>query len=146
MHGPLQIEALNEQIAAGRIQTTNAIATWDGQTSWAPIASVPGIRLQAAPPSPPPPVGDVTGGLIPYKNPPALISYYCGIAALIPLIGMLFGLAAVVLAIMGFRKRKREPHVKGTAHAVIGLVLGGGSVLVHAAVLVLMGIAASKRP
>lgn len=97
-----------------------------------------------APPAPPPPQGDATGGLIPYKNPPALISYYCGIAALLPLLGMVFGLAAVVLAILGFRKRAREPHVKGTAHAVIGLVLGGGSLLVHTIVLVMIGLSSRR--
>ena len=36
-------------------------------------------------PSPPPaPQGDATRGVIPYKNVPALIGYYCGVFAIIP--------------------------------------------------------------
>lgn len=48
--------------------------------------------------------GDGTGGLIPYKNPPALAAYYLGI--------------------MGLRKRAQNPVVKGSVHAWIGIVLG----------------------
>jgi len=32
--------------------------------------------------------GDNTGGLIPYKNPKALIAYYLGIFSLFPLLGL----------------------------------------------------------
>ena len=37
------------------------------------------------------PTGDATGGIIPYKNPPALIAYYCGIFSLLPCIGLVAG-------------------------------------------------------
>jgi len=37
--------------------------------------------------------GDATGGVIPYKNPPALIAYYCGIFSLLPILGLVFGIA-----------------------------------------------------
>lgn len=75
--------------------------------------------------------GDATGGLIPYKNVPALIGYYLGVAALIPCIGIPFGIAAIVLGILGLQKKKREPHVKGTAHAIVAIVLGLFSVIVY---------------
>ena len=70
--------------------------------------------------------GDSTGGVIPYKNPPALIAYYCGIFSLIACIPFLFPLpiVALVLGIKGLRKAKAEPHVKGTVHAWIGIVCG----------------------
>lgn len=73
--------------------------------------------------------GDATGGLIPYKNPHALIAYYLGIFSLFPLIGMPLGIAAIILGIIGLRKRNRNPVIKGSAHAIIGIVGGVFSVL-----------------
>ena len=71
-----------------------------------------------------PPTGDGTGGLIPYKNPKALISYYLGIVSLLPVIGFPFAVASIILGIGGLRARKRTPIIKGSAHAIIGIVLG----------------------
>ncbi|MCP4096216.1 MAG: hypothetical protein GY748_08240 [Planctomycetaceae bacterium] len=70
--------------------------------------------------------GDATGGLIPYKNPKALIAYYLGIGSLLifPL-----GFVSIVLGFMGLADRKRNPVIKGSAHAWIGIVLGGLSIL-----------------
>ncbi len=61
--------------------------------------------------------GDATGGLIPYKNPKALIAYYLGIGSLLifPL-----GFVSIVLGFMGLADRKRNPVIKGSAHAWIG--------------------------
>ncbi len=66
--------------------------------------------------------GDATGGLIPYKNGPALTAYYLGILSLVccPL-----GVVAMVLGILGLKKRAQQPEVKGSVHAWIGIVLGG---------------------
>ena len=66
--------------------------------------------------------GDTTGGLIPYKNKCALIGYYLGVfSILIPVVG---GIASVVLGIMGLVAKKKNPAVRGTAHAIIAIVLG----------------------
>jgi hypothetical protein len=65
--------------------------------------------------------GDATGGLIPYKNGPALAAYYIGIGSLLCCPA---GIIAVVLGIMGLQKRAREPEVKGSVHAWIGIILG----------------------
>jgi hypothetical protein len=35
--------------------------------------------------------GDATGGIIPYKNPSALIAYYCGLFSLFPILGVFLG-------------------------------------------------------
>jgi hypothetical protein len=106
-------------------------------------------------PSPPPLIvapksgteGDVTGGLIPYKNPHALISYYFGIFSLIPFIGFICGLVAVPLGISGLRARKIRAEVRGAVHAWIGIVLGSISAAIHICVglLILAGIATSHR-
>ena len=69
--------------------------------------------------------GDGTGGVIPYKNPKALIAYYLGIVSGLPLIGLPFGVAAFVLGILGLKARKRNPVIKGSAHAWIGIGCGG---------------------
>ncbi|MDB2686606.1 hypothetical protein N9Y42_05295 [Mariniblastus sp.] len=69
--------------------------------------------------------GDGTGGVIPYKNPKALIAYYLGILSGLPLIGLPFGIAAFVLGIMGLKARKANPVIKGSAHAWIGIGCGG---------------------
>lgn len=72
--------------------------------------------------------GDATGGLIPYKNVPALVGYYVGIFSLFPCVPIL-SITAVVLGIMGLSKVAREPAVRGTVHAWIAIVLGGISLL-----------------
>ena len=68
--------------------------------------------------------GDSTGGIIPYKNPSALISYYLGIASGLPLIGLPIGIVALILGIKGLRDRKKNPAIKGSVHAGIGIGCG----------------------
>ena len=68
--------------------------------------------------------GDATGGIIPYKNPKALIAYYLGILSGLPIIGLPFGIAAFVLGILGLRDRSRNPVIKGSVHAGIGIGCG----------------------
>jgi hypothetical protein len=68
--------------------------------------------------------GDATGGLIPYKNPKALIAYYLGILSGLPFIGLPIGIAAFILGFMGLRDRKRNPVIKGSIHAGIGIGCG----------------------
>ena len=79
--------------------------------------------------------GDATGGVIPYKNPKALIAYYLGIGSLLifPL-----GFVSVILGFMGLADRKRNPAIKGSVHAWIGIVLGGLSVLCGGALIVMI--------
>ena len=58
--------------------------------------------------------GDSTGGVVPYKNPPALIAYYLGLFSLFPCLGGLLGIVAVVLGIIGLRRRAENPAIKGS--------------------------------
>ena len=87
--------------------------------------------------------GDGTGGIIPFKNPKALIAYYLGIFAFIPVLGIPLGLAAFVLGILGLRDRKRNPIIKGSVHAWIGIVVGGGFALLYTGLIVLGIVAAA---
>jgi hypothetical protein len=82
--------------------------------------------------------GDGTGGLIPFKNPKALIAYYLGIFSGLPVIGLPIGVAAFILGIMGLRDRARNPIIKGSVHASIGIGCGGFFALLWTLVLVLM--------
>jgi hypothetical protein len=68
--------------------------------------------------------GDVTGGVIPYKNPAALAAYYCGVFSLIPGLGCVLAPLAIVLGIVGLVKASSHPKAKGRAHAVTGIVFG----------------------
>ena len=86
-----------------------------------PTAPVDPATLRAGEPE-----TDATGGLIPYKNVPALVGYYLGIGSLIPLpiTAIPLGVTAIILGIKGLMKRAKEPHVRGKAHAIIAIVLG----------------------
>lgn len=81
--------------------------------------------------------GDSTGGVIPYKNMPALLAYYFGLFSLFPCIGLFLAIPAFVLGIMGLRKRNENPAVKGAVHAWIGIVMGGIFTLVWGAAWIL---------
>jgi hypothetical protein len=90
----------------------------------------------------PVPQGDGTGGLIPYKNGPALTAYYLSIFTLLCCITPVpLGFAATVLGVMGLQKRARQPEVKGSVHAWIGIVLGTISGL--CSILMLVGLVIS---
>ncbi len=91
--------------------------------------------------------GDGTGGVIPYKNPAALAAYYLGLFSLFPLLGLILAVPAFVLGIVGLRQRKRNPAIKGSVHAWIGIVMGGIFTVIWGAVVVMIiiGIATSGR-
>ena len=88
---------------------------------YSPTSQAPGYEQQSNPAT----QGDATGGLIPYKNPKALIAYYLGILSGLPLIGFPLGIAAFILGIMGLRDRSRNPIIKGSVHAGIEIGCGG---------------------
>lgn len=81
------------------------------------------------PAAPPRPVGAATGKddpvsvLIPYKNPQALISYYVGIFALLPLIGIPLAFTSIVFGWKALKFRKLHPESHGTVHAWVGIGL-----------------------
>lgn len=92
--------------------------------------------------------GDMTGGIIPYKNAPALAAYYIGIVSLLCCFaGLPVGIVAIVLGVMGLQKRARQPEVKGSIHAWIGIVCGVIATLgaILFAILIIAGIMGSQR-
>jgi len=82
--------------------------------------------------------GDATGGLIPYKNPKALFAYYMGIFSGLPIIGFPVGVTAFILGILGLRDRRRNPSIKGSVHAWIGIGCGGLFAILWGGIIVMM--------
>ncbi len=96
-----------------------------------PTLGAPSDNPYAASPQPPVVVpryqqseADHTGGLIPYKNPQALVAYYLGLFSIFPLLGIFLAIPAFILGVRGLQAVKRNPAVKGSVHAWIG-VIGG---------------------
>jgi hypothetical protein len=83
---------------------------------------------------------EVVSTVIPYKNPKALIAYYLGIFGLIPCLGLILGPAAIVLGILGLRYKASFPRAKGTAHAIVGIVLGSLVTLANWGVILLYAL------
>jgi hypothetical protein len=61
--------------------------------------------------------------LIPYKNPTALVSYYCGVFSLIPGLALVLAPVSIILGIIGLWYVRRNPKSHGTGHAITGIVL-----------------------
>lgn len=62
--------------------------------------------------------------IIPGRNPLALLSYYLGIFAILPFVGIALGIGAVVLGVMGLKAYNRDPTVEGAGHAWVGIIAG----------------------
>lgn len=93
----------------------------------------------------PPAAGDVTGGVIPYKNMPALLAYYLAVFSLIPCIGAILGLAALFLGIRGLGHARLHPEARGQVHAWIGILVGGSLGLLWTALTLFTILSASTR-
>ena len=78
--------------------------------------------------------GDATAGIIPYKNPNALLAYYIGLFSLIPGIGFFMAIIAIWLGISGLRYAKQHPAVKGKVHAWVGIICAGFWLLIYIAI------------
>jgi membrane-associated protease RseP (regulator of RpoE activity) len=137
--GPLSPAELKQRAVAGVLTANTRLRRDDG--NWTTAGRIPGL-LERRPPVATAADRDATGGLIPYKNAPALISYYLGVFSLIPILGLPLGIGAVVLAFFGFAKRRANPNVSGLAHAWVGLVLGGVTTLLWGG-LIATGIVAA---
>ena len=122
-YGPVGTEELQHWIAQNRC-TRESLVKVDGSGEWVPLATLPEFQdAFAAPPAPAP--ASAEGGVstvIPYKNVPALIAYYVGVFCIIcpPLLCF----PAIILGVIGLRRVKENPEIKGTVHAWIGILSG----------------------
>ena len=141
--GPITREVLVAEIRSGRLGAAVPVRREDSD-DWRPADAVAELR-EAGSPAVPPPVPPAPGvlpqapvtqsdgiaGLVPYRNGPALIGYYLGVFSLIPCIGPLLGIAAIVLGIVGLTRAARAPQIKGKAHAWVAISLGVVSIAYH---------------
>jgi hypothetical protein len=137
VQGPSPLEELTTRLSQGGLPAATQVCAV-GSQAWQPISSIASPAASTgnmpSPPIVPPPIpqtGDATGGLIPYKNPHALVGYYLGIFGLFPLLGLLLAIPAFILGIIGLKKRRRNPIIKGAAHAWVGIILGAISIGYH---------------
>lgn len=77
---------------------------------------------EAAPP--PSAVDSSLETLIPYRNAYALAAYYLGVFALIPCVGLILAVLAIIFGALGLRAAREHPQTKGKGHAIAGIVLG----------------------
>jgi hypothetical protein len=136
--GPLPPNVIRERVADGTIVATTQVRRED--SDWTTAEQVPGLlsgdRVAGARDE-----GDSTGGLIPYKNPHALIAYYLGLFSLAPCVGLPLGIGGLVLGIIGLKKRNQNPVIKGSVHAWIGIIMGGTMALIWLIATVLVVVA-----
>jgi len=78
------------------------------------------------------------GGLIPYKNVPALVGYYLAVFALIPCVGIPLGIAAIVLGAIGLGRAKNHPEARGKVHAWFAIIFGAVCAVGHVVLIVMM--------
>jgi hypothetical protein len=148
-YGPVSAEVVRQWLAAGRANG-ETLACADGNAGWQALRQLPEFAADFnAPPVLPRPVVAVDSGLgklIPYRNVPALVAYYCGVFAVIPGLGLVLGWVALGFGIAGVRAARRNPGAGGKVHAWVGIVLGGlcaiGNLLLFALPVYL---AASRR-
>ena len=100
--GPYGFEEIRAYAASGQLRLTDQV--W---TEGDPLPTTVGAFLA------PKDERDVTDGVIPYKNPSALASYYIGLASIIPVLGIFTGITAVVLGIRGLMRFHAEPWRRG---------------------------------
>jgi len=133
-YGPVPAQLLEEWIAQGRANGQTLVRIEGG--TWQPLANLPEFTVALAAASPPPPLSspvpqssspaaDTVSSIIPYRNVPALVAYYLAVFSILPCLGALLGLIALILGLKGLRLARENPDAKGRVHAWIGIVVGG---------------------
>jgi hypothetical protein len=74
----------------------------------------------------------------------AIAAGYLGLFSLLPFLGAVFGILAVIAALLAERDIKRNPGQRGRVRAIFGLVLGSLSLIGHG--IFVIGLMAAQRP
>lgn len=134
-YGPADEALLARWASEGRVPADAQLMSADGGERVAAAAHTrigPIVRREAD--------DGFVSTLIPYRNPAALVGYYVSVASLIPVLALVLGPLAIGLGVAGLRARAREPRLKGTAHAVVAIVLGSLTFLANAGFIVAMAV------
>jgi hypothetical protein len=73
-------------------------------------------------------------------NRTAVLAYRCASYGLLPGVGLVLGLAAIVLGILGYRHFKAAPETRGASHSVAAVVLGAMEVVSNGAGVIFLWI------
>lgn len=84
--------------------------------------------------------------MIPYNNGKALAAYYLGVFGLIPFLGLLLSVLAVIFGMLGLKQHKLHPEKKGRTHALVGLWLGIFELVVFAIFVIFMIVVSVTDP
>jgi hypothetical protein len=68
----------------------------------------------------------------------AVRAFRCAVYGLIPLVGLVLGPVAIVLALLAWREGRRHPSVGGSGHVLGALVLGSAELLCNGLGVALM--------
>ena len=136
--GPFSVDEINDRLRSGAVIASGTFAWYEGCSGWMTLDRVPGVFMLNTPPTfvagaMPSSQSDATGGLIPYKNPYALVGYYLSIFSMIPFVGIPLGVAGIICGIVGVRRRNRNPMMRGAAHAWFAILFSALVILVQVA-------------
>lgn len=139
--GPFSVDEINDRLRSGAVIASGTFAWYEGCSGWMTLDKVPGVFMLNTPPTfvagaMPSSQSDATGGLIPYKNPYALVGYYLSIFSMIPFVGIPLGVAGIICGIVGVRRRNRNPMMRGTAHAWFAILFSALVILIQVAAIV----------
>lgn len=149
--GPADLDLLEDWARQGRVPRDGSLLATDDATSVRSVLDEPRLaRILNAPPTVRTAVAvapQAETGLIPYRNPAALTAYYLGIFSLMPLLGLVVAIPAFVLGIVGWRRCRRAPQIRGGVHAWVGILMGGLFTLVWGAAIIAFIVSmAAKGP
>jgi hypothetical protein len=122
--GPIPEPIVIQMLQAGQLGRHSLVWT-EGMEAWLSPAAVPALAPFVIGSHD---IGDDAGMrlLLPVgRSPWAIAAGYLGLVALVPVIGLVAGPAAIICAILAFRDMKRDPRLHGMGRAVTGIVLGG---------------------
>jgi hypothetical protein len=146
-YGPATLAMIEQWAREGRVPVDGLLVPKDGGQVRSVLSEPNLLAILQAPPTTSaglqlaPQADAPMSGVIPYKNPPALIGYYLAVFSLI--LGPLLGIPAVVLGIVGLVKRSKEPRVRGLAHAWVAILLGSVSSI--GCTWIIMAMAMNRR-
>lgn len=152
-YGPVSTGQLTQWLAENRVNGQTLVreegGNWKPLREHAAFASLPAAGQPptmpgGVPPQPGSP-SDAVSTIIPYRNAAALTAYYLAVFSVIPCLGALLGIAALVLGLRGLKFVKQYPDAKGTVHAWIGVVVGGIFGVGYTALIVWVLVEAASR-
>ena len=75
-----------------------------------------------------------------------MIAYYLGVGSIIPCVGLVLAIPALILGIKGVKFAKEHPEAKGTVHAWVGVIMGGLFTLLWGGGLILALVSSAMHP